>query len=102
MKKSYIFIYNPSLGTHEEVKKFIDSCSEITTWRFELANTYFFVSEKSAEELYELVAAHLGEGKGTFIITEYADNSQGLLSERSWYLLNNKRLPPRTKPIEND
>lgn len=95
MKKSYLFVYNPSLGTREEVKEFIDSCGEISSWRYELLNTYFIVSEMNANDLYELVSGHFGEGKGIFIISEYVNNSQGLLTERSWRLLNDKRLPPK-------
>ena len=95
MKKSYIFVFSNSLGSREEVKQFLDSCSRVSTWRYELTNTYFIVSELSANELYELVANHFGVGKGAFIISEYSDNSQGLLNKRSWSLLKNKQLPPK-------
>lgn len=95
MKKSYLFVFNPSLGTREEIKDFIDSCGKISSWRYELNNTYFIVSELDANDLYNLVSVHFGEGKGSFIIAEYVDNSQGLLNERSWQLLNNKKLPPK-------
>jgi len=96
MSKSYLFIYNPSLGTREEIREFIDNCNAIKLWRYELSNTYFIVSELSSDRLYKLVSNYFGDGKGTFLISEYTDNSQGLLNERSWALLNDKKLPPKS------
>ncbi|WP_196435166.1 hypothetical protein [Methylomonas sp. LL1] len=98
MKNSYIFIYNRSLGTKEEVRDFVNSCESIITWRSELSNTFFIVSELSAYKIYDLVAEYFGEGKGEFLICKYDENnSQGLLNERSWHLLNNNELPPKEK-----
>jgi hypothetical protein len=96
VKKSYIFIFNNELGTKEEVKNFLNTCDQVSTWRNELPNTYFIVSELSAYRLYDLVANHFGEKKGAYLLTEYVqENSQGLLNKRSWHLLNEKKLPPK-------
>lgn len=97
MRKAYIFVYNPSLGSREEVKKFVEDCKLIKVWRFELEGCFFLVSEASANEICEELHKHFGEGKGKFIISEMSENSQGWLAERSWTIINEKRLPPRKK-----
>ncbi|HFQ5433853.1 hypothetical protein P7M67_12275 [Vibrio parahaemolyticus] len=97
MKKSYLFIFNKSLGSLEDVANYVDSSSLITSWRKELNSAYFIVSTSTAEELYEDISSHFGEGVGTFLVSEYSQNSQGLLNERSWHLLNEKKLPPKPK-----
>ena len=89
-KRSYLFIYS-DLGDYKDVRKFVNSNKHITTWRHELPNTFFIVSAKSANELVDMVQKYF-KTEGTFLITEYSDNSQGILSSRSWYLLENKEL----------
>lgn len=89
-KRSYLFIYK-DLGDYKEVRKFVNSNRHITTWRHELPNTFFIVSAKSANELVDMVQKRF-KTEGTFLITEFSDNSQGILSSRSWHLLENKEL----------
>ena len=97
MKKSYLFVYSPSLGTREEVKEFVSSCDIITTWRYEIVSSFFLVSEHSAEIICEEIREYFGEKKGTYIVTELTDNTQGMLESRSWSLINDKKLPPKNK-----
>lgn len=95
MKKSYIFVYNPSLGTRDEVREFLAGCSLINTWRFELDATFFLVSEYSADQLCNELHKFFGQGKGKFIIAELKGNYQGWLQQRSWTVINDKKLPPK-------
>ena len=95
MKKSYLLVYNTSLGNREEVKNFVSNCSLINTWRFELDASFFLVSEYSADEICEKIHKYFGKGKGKFLLTELEDNYQGWLTERSWSVINDKRLPPK-------
>lgn len=87
--KSYIFIYNNSLGTREEIKCILDSLPEILHWRFELPYTFFLVSEETANGLAKKIQKVLGDN-GKFLLSEYSENSQGLLSEKSWRFLESK------------
>ena len=95
MKKSYLFVYNPSLGTRDEVREFVSNCKLITTWRFELVASFFVVSEYSANEICKEIKEYFGEGKGKYIVTEMKGNYQGWLEERSWNVINDKKLPPK-------
>lgn len=95
MKKSYLFVYNPSLGTRDEVKDFVSTCDLITTWRFELVASFFVVSEHSAQEICKEIKNHFGDAKGKYIVTEMKYNYQGWLEKRSWTVINEKKLPPK-------
>lgn len=94
MKKAFILVYNPSLGSREEVKKFVAGSRLINTWRFELSGSFFLISEFNADEIGENIRAHFGEKKGAYFLTEIGD-CQGMLEERSWSLINDKKLPPK-------
>jgi hypothetical protein len=95
MKFSYIFVFGDDFPSENDVAEFVKNWTNITTWRKELPNTYFIVSEFSASRLYSDIEEHFSEKIGTFIISEYSGNSQGRLHSRSWFLLNNKKLPPK-------
>lgn len=95
MRKAYLFIFNASLGSIDDVRGYLNSSDYIITWRKELDSAFFFVSEHEAKEIYKDVSQYFGEGKGIFLITEVTSNKQGLLNRRSWHLLNKKKLPPK-------
>lgn len=95
MRKAYIFVYNPSLGSRQEVKEFVENCELIRVWRFELEGTFFLVSESSADELSDKLHEYFGIGKSKFFISEISNNCQGWLHERSWAFINDKKLPPK-------
>jgi hypothetical protein len=94
MKKSYVFIYNSTVGDRDTVKDWLNDIPEIIHWRFDIPNSFYLVSEKNAEWLAAKINLRTGK-RGRFLITEYSDNSQGWLSEDSWYLLNNKKRKPK-------
>ncbi len=95
MRKSYVFIFNANLGTNEDIKDYLNASEYVITWRKELDSVYFFVSDYTAQEIYNDVSQYFGKGKGIFLITEVTGNKQGLLNKRSWHLLNEKKLPPK-------
>jgi hypothetical protein len=94
MKKAYLFIYSDSVGDRETVKGWLNEMSEIIHWRFDLPNTFYLISESSADELSGKVLEYTDK-KGRFLISEYSGNSQGWLPSEAWYLLNNKRHKPK-------
>ena len=96
MKKSYLFIYSNKFGSRDEVRDLIKRTYEIITWRFDIPNSFYLVSESSADDLSEIFLKYSNE-EGLFLIVEIKDNYQGWLPERSWSLINDKELPPKEK-----
>lgn len=93
MIRAYLFIYSNITGTREELKEFFDNSPSIITWRFDIENSFYLISEKSAQELYNEFTASRGT-KGRFMFVEYNDNSQGQMLETTWYFLENKKAKP--------
>jgi hypothetical protein len=94
MKKTYLFVYNDLFGTREQVKQYINSIPQISHWRFDLPNCFYIVSEYDSNTLANFFMNLTGR-RGFFILAEIVpSNSQGLLSEGSWYLINNKNFHP--------
>ena len=89
-KKAYLFFYNDEVGTRNNVKNVIDEMSTVTTWRYDMPNMFYIISKEPAEEISKEFASLNGD-KGRYIFLEFTENSQGLLYEKSWNLLNNKR-----------
>lgn len=96
MKRSFILTYSKSLGTADEVKAWATNSPFITTWRYEMWECFFLVSEHSADHICSDIRHHFGETKGRYIVTEYSDDKsrcQGLLTPGSWYFLRNQTPP---------
>ncbi|HED07288.1 MAG TPA: hypothetical protein ENI57_04135 [Ignavibacteria bacterium] len=93
MRKAYILVYSDVLGTREEVKKCMDSIPQVDTWRYDLPNSFYIISEYSADEIAR--AINNFTGKTNFIVSEITSNKQGWLSEETWYLINNKTHMPK-------
>lgn len=93
MRKSYIFVYNDIVGTREKVKNILDQMSYVATWRFDMPNVFYIISDQTAGELATQFES-LNGTNGYFIFQEHTPNSQGRLTGDSWYLLNNKQHKP--------
>lgn len=93
MKKAYLLIYTAEVGTREEIKSWANE-RPVITWRYDLPNTFYLISEASASELYESLIAKLGK-RGRFLIIEAGENRQGLLPPDTWYLLRTKTQKPK-------
>ena len=89
MNKSYLFVYNNTVGTQEEVKNILNRMSLIWTWRYDMPNVFYIVSSASANEIAKQFESINGT-KGRFIVLEFTGNSQGRLTGASWFLLENK------------
>ena len=93
MIKAYIFVYSDNLGSREEVKKCIDSIPQVNTWRYDMPNSFYLISENSADEIAR--AIHDFTGKTRFLVSEITPNKQGWLSKETWHLINNKKHKPK-------
>jgi len=95
MRKAYILVYSDNLGSRAQVKECIDNISEVITWRCDMPNSFYLISENSANEIAS--AIHNYTGKTKFLVTEITSNKQGWLSKDTWYLINNKKHQPKDK-----
>lgn len=94
MKQAYLLIYDDEVGTRKEVRKFLDEQSGILHWRYDLPNTFYLISDLSAQELYDIFQS-FNEKHGSFIISEVESNTQGWLPRRTWRLLNERMSEKR-------
>ncbi|UCB57277.1 MAG: hypothetical protein JSV30_01455 [Candidatus Omnitrophota bacterium] len=91
MKKAYLLTFSNSLGTQEEVKECLDTISAVEIWRYDMLNAFYIISEDNAERIFNQIKRHFNNN-GRFIIAEITDNSQGWLTNKSWYLIENKEI----------
>ncbi len=94
MRKAYVLVFNTQYAPREKITEALDKCPTVLTWRYDLSNGIYIISENSAQEIANEIESHLGSGPGRYLVLEYTGNSQGRLTEESWYLLNNKYHKP--------
>jgi hypothetical protein len=95
VKKAYALIYGSTLGTMEDVKKWATASSVVVTWRYELPNCFWLISENSAQEIHDDISKAFPSKSRRYIVTEIDDNRQGMLTPEGWYLLKNKVHKPK-------
>ena len=100
MKQAYLFIYSDEVGTREELKVLFDSSPSISSWRYDIPNVFYLISEKDAYQLYDEFAEKKGTN-GLFLFMEYNTNSQGMLLNKTWHFLTKKEVQPE-EAIEED
>lgn len=93
MRKAYLIVFNTSFAERKAVTDVLDVCRTVITWRYDLSNAIYIISEYSADAIAKELETHLGTG-GRYIVLEYTENSQGRLTQESWNLLNNKYHKP--------
>lgn len=97
MKYAYVLIYSNAFGTRDDVADHLDGMPEILNWRYEMPNSFFLVSSLRDADVIARKLMRKGIKGASLLVTEYTGNSQGLLTEGSWSLLNEKRT---TRPLE--
>ena len=53
MKKVYLFIYSDNFGSRDDVKDYISQSPYIDTWRYDISNSFYLISEYDARTLTE-------------------------------------------------
>lgn len=89
MRKAYLLVYSNSLGSRDEVKNCVDNSQEILLWRYDMPNSFYLISEHSADQISEMIRNELGNNR--FLVTEISSNKQGWLPRKTWDLINKKR-----------
>ena len=90
MRKAYLLVYSDKNITREQITKFMNESDVIITWRYDMPNSYYFISEESAKDVSMALRESLFEFQ--HIIVEIEDNYWGWLPNDTWYLIKNKRL----------
>jgi len=93
IRRAYVLVYSKKLGSREQVRKCIDSIQEVSTWRYDMPNCFYLISNYSADQI--ATAIHNYTGKTSFLVSEITANKQGWLSKETWYLINNKYHKPK-------
>lgn len=96
MRNVYLLVYSETLGSREDVKKCINQIPEVLTWRYDLPNAFYLVSEQDAKTVANAITKCMGK-HGRFILTEVSDNRWGWLPNDTWHLLKNKKLKPKNE-----
>lgn len=86
---NYILIFSDSVGTRDEVKQFVDSRPEITTWYTCMSNAFFIRSGLTAKQLTDLFSKYTNE-KGRFIILNCNTDRNGWLPQQAWDFMENE------------
>jgi len=95
MRKAYLFVYDDGVGTREQLKNVLNAMRRVATWRFDIPNCFYVISESSAQELYDEFVS-LNGSKGRFMFIETSTNRQGLMLSETWHLLTHKQHKPKS------
>ena len=90
-KWAYILVFDDALGTRQEVQAFLNSRSEILNWYACLPNAIFFVSDKTAATLSEVIKEFKGDKNALFIILDVKTDRQGWLPKKAWEFISNPK-----------
>ena len=93
MRKAYLFLYSDGTGGRDAVRAWANQEPAVLHWRYDIPNSFYIISEKSAANLAESFTNFNGK-KGRFLIIEASENRQGLLPKETWYLLRHKQHKP--------
>jgi hypothetical protein len=80
---NYILVFSDDVGTRDQVKRFIDSRTEIITWYFCMSNAIFIRSRQTAGQLTTMFREFTGDS-GRFIILDCATDRNGWLPKEAW------------------
>ena len=88
MIRVYLFVYSDKTGDRESMKNMLNSIPEVLNWRYDMPNSFYLQTEKSAQELTDLFVEKLNKNEKRFLISEITDNRQGYLPGDTWKFIN--------------
>ena len=93
MKRILLITYD--LKTTSDRKSFQEAIKETCpSWWHYLRNTWLVHTDKTPQELYELLLQHIDQEKGGhFLVAEITSNNQGWLPQKAWNWINSKEAP---------
>lgn len=96
MRRAYLLVYSPALGTQDQVKNCVHNLPSALMWRYDMPNAFYIVSDFDANTIALQIRNHF-KNDGHFIITQLSSgigDTQGWLPNASWHLIHNKTLMP--------
>lgn len=87
MRRAYLFIYADELGSRDDIKQFLNARPEMLYWRYDLPNTFYLISDQTAQVLADVIQTFNTRG-ASYLVCEAGANKQGLLVPDTWHLLN--------------
>ena len=90
MNKSYLLVFNNDFGDREHLVKILDQCQTVMTWRYDMTNVIYIISQNSAFEISTELEKLNPPGSSRYMVVEYNGNAQGRATDETWFLLNNK------------
>jgi hypothetical protein len=96
VKRAYLLLYNSEIGDKEYVKRWLNSNPLVQTWRTDMPNCFYVITESDAQDLSDSFRQFTGP-RGRFMFIEAGENRQGYMPPDTWYLLRNKSLKPSNK-----
>lgn len=95
MSKAYVLVFNENFSTRENLVEVLNKCKSVITWRYDLSNAIYIISDKEAYEISAEIEVLNPPGSSLYMLLEYNGNAQGRTSEETWHLLNNKFHLPK-------
>lgn len=96
--KVYLLVYSNELGTGEQVRNVLDMNPLVRTWRTDLPNCFYVVSEASAVDLAESIRAGCPDSNARLLVTEISTNYWGWLHSEAWHMIQHKVAMPIPLP----
>jgi len=94
MRRSYLLIYSDKMGSRDQLKRCLNRMEMVKTWRYDMPNMFYIISENSAKDIAKQIRTLTGE-EGGFLVAELTGNCDGWLFEESWDFINNKSPKPK-------
>lgn len=97
MMRTYLLVYNEGTWDRQAVATWANESPLIKTWRSDMSNSFYLISDSSAQAIHEaLLPLKKKSSSARYLVTEIADNRQGMLLPDAWFLINNKKLKPKS------
>ena len=94
MRKCYLLMHANTAASYQQMKVVLNAIPEVKTWRTDIPNCFYVVSETDAKTLANLIREKTGN-KGRLIVSEVSGNCYGWLTKESWYFIKNKMVMPK-------
>ena len=97
MMTPYLFSFNATMGTRQQVLTYLDSLPQVLNWYAVLPEAVIIISRQSSSKLSDLI--HQRYPLSYFIIAEIPrDNNNGWLPKTAWDFINNPKSSGRWEP----
>ena len=87
---AYLLVYDDVVGTREQVKDFLNSRKEILNWYHCLPDSFFIVSNKTANDL-TTIFRQFTQDRGRFLILDVNTDRNGWLPKQAWEFMRNPK-----------